>query len=156
MNYNKHESIFQYATNLGCQKTLTFFDVFYFLLKDINCIIYRESAADLLGYTLGGFVNKIYVYSKEELNIPHVICHIIDNFDYIKYQDFKGLKVTTINDAIIDMLTNEDCDPEILYQTFANYYCENHDSYYGLIIPLNLEEKANHYKIEGTKYYDFQ
>ncbi len=52
------------------------------------------------------------------------------------------------------MLTSEDTDSQVLFETHANYYCENHDSYNGLNIPLKLRKKAKFYQEQGAKYYD--
>ena len=52
------------------------------------------------------------------------------------------------------MLKENKTDPQVLYETFANYYCENNNSYDDLDIPKELESKAKHYKEEGKLFYN--
>lgn len=154
MDYNENTSIFEYASFSGCGNCLTFYQCFSFLLKNLECIVCRESAADLLGYSNGGFRNKIRVYSTQQINEPFLDCIIVDSLDKIPYQDYKGIKVSPIKQAIVDMLAQNDTDQQVLFETHANYYCKNNDSYMALEIPFNLQKKAKFYQEEGARYYN--
>lgn len=154
MEYTENTSIFEYAEYLGCPKVLNFYDAFKFLLKDINCIVCKESAADLMGYSNGGFRNNIYVYAPEELNLPFIKCFIVKSLDDIPYIDYKGVKVSPIEQAIVDMLASDTTDPQVLFETHANYYFENNESYEGLDIPQELKERSDFFRDGGMHYYD--
>ncbi len=150
-----NKSIYGYARDLDKQvRLLSFLDVYRVLLKDLDCIVCMESAADLLGYSNGGFRHQIYVYSEFEFNKPYIKCFIVKDLKNIPFIDRKGIKVSPIEVAIKDMLEKNETDPQILYETFANYYFGNNKSYEGLELPLVLSLKAKHYKEEGALYYE--
>ena len=154
MNSEVNKSIFEYARELDQKSELyTFCDVDKILLKDLNCIVCMESASDLLGYSNGGFRHQIYVYAEKEFNLPYIKCFIVDNLNNIPSVDYHGIKVSPIEIAINDMLERNDTDEQILYETFANYYAYNNDSYDGLKIPKKFISKAKHYQEEGILYY---
>ena len=155
MNNDMNKSIFEYAEEKDNNADLfTFYSVYKILLKDLDCVVCMESAADLLGYSNGGFRHQIYVYSKEDFNLPYIKCFVVDDLDKIPYQDHRGIKVSPINVAIVDMLKNKTADVQVLYETFAYYYCVNKNSYNGLNIPKQLMNKANHFKKEGALFYE--
>ena len=79
----------------------------------------------------------------------------MDNLDDITFIVHNGIKVTPIEIAINDMLGREETDPQVLYETFANYYDEKNNSYEGLIIPEDLLVRAKHFEEEGALYYVF-
>ena len=149
-----NKSIYEYANEKDNNKHISFYDVFSTLLKDIDCIICLESAADLLGYSNGGYREKISVYVTKEYNLPYLDCHIVKDLSKIKCDDYHGLKVTSIEKTIIDLLKNDKSDDQIMLETFANYYFENDSSYSKISPPRNLIKKFNYYKSEGEKYYD--
>ena len=150
-----NKSIYGYARDIDKQTILlSFLDVYRVLLKDLDCIVCMESAADLLGYSNGGFRHQIYVYSQVEFNKPYIKCFIVKDLKKIPFIDRKGIKVSPIEVAIKDMLEKNDTDTQILYETFANYYFDNNKSYDGLEIPKRLSLKAKHYKEEGALYYE--
>ena len=151
----EEKSIFIYAKELEKNKHfLTFCDAYTTLLKGLNCVVCLESAADLLGYSNGGYRKKIKVYSEKNLKKPYLQCFIVDNINDIPYIDYHGVKTSPINIAINDMLERKETNDQILYETFANYYCENNNTYKGLNIPKKLKLKAKHFKKEGKLYYE--
>ena len=153
MNENS-KSIWYYAMEKDNQaRLLTFYDVAKVLLQDLNCIVCLESSADILGYSNGGFRHQIYVYSEEDFNLPYIKCFIVKDIKNIPFIEDNGIKISPIRNAIIDMLKENETDHQVLYETFANYYCDN-NSYDGLDIPKELESKANHYKEEGKNFYN--
>ena len=150
-----NKSIYEYARDIDKQtRLLSFLDVYRILLKDLNCIVCMESAADLLGYSNGGFRHQIYVYSLVDFNKPYIKCFIVKDLNNIPFIDRKGIKVSPIEIAIKDMLEKKETDPQILYETFANYYFDNNKSYKGLELPKRLSLKAKHFKEEGALYYE--
>ena len=148
-----NKSIYDYANKID-NDCLTYYDVFKILLKDIDCVICLESAADLLGFSNGGFRSQIKIYVESDIDKPYLNCILDDKLENIPYEDYQGLKVSSINDAIIDMLSRKNTDDQILYETFANYYYENNCSYENLEIPENLMQKAQKYKNEAIKFYE--
>ena len=155
MSENINKSIWNYAMEKDNQaRLLTFYDVAKVLLQDLNCIVCLESSADILGYSNGGFRHQIYVYSEEDFNLPYIKCFIVKDIKSIPFIEDNGIKISPIRNAIIDMLKENETDPQVLYETFANYYCDNNNSYDGLYIPKELESKAKHYKEEGKLFYN--
>ena len=155
MRLDNNKSIFTYAREKDNNaKLLTFASVYKILLKDIDCVVCLESAADLLGYTNGGFRNQIYVYSTKKINLPYIKTFLVDDITKIPQELHNGIKVSPIETAIVDMLEKETTDVQVLYETFAYYYCTNQNSYTGLTIPKKLTKKANHFKKEGALFYE--
>ena len=146
-------SIYDYAFQIDRKKHISIYDIFKTLLKDIDCIICLDSATDLLGYSNGGFRNKIKIYTKKYYDLPYLQCYIVNSFKDIPYDNYKGLKVTTINKTLIDLLL-ESGDDQILLEAFANFYFNNNNSYEKLSFPRTLTKKANYYMEEGKMYYD--
>ena len=152
---NNDKNIFDYAKELEPKShLLTFFDVCKILLKNLDCIVCMESAADLLGYSNLGFRDSIYVYSEKELNKPYIKCFIVKDLEKIPYRNEDGIKYSPIENAINDMLARNDTNPQVLYETFADYYFRNNESYDKLEIPKKLILKAKHYQEEGARYYE--
>ena len=152
MDNNLNKSIYSYAEEITEEDIITFYDAAKVLLNGLDCIICRESAADIQGYSNGGFRHQIYVYSEKEFDLPYVKCFLVKNLNKIPFIDFDGVKVSPITNAIIDMLSNNETDTQVLYETFADYYWENNESYNGLVIPKNLKKKAKHYMEEGILF----
>lgn len=147
-------SIYEYADSIDSNKHITYYDVFKTLLKDIECVVCLESAADLLGYSNGGYRDKIDVYTLKEYNLPYLNCHIVDNLEKIPSEDFNSISVTPIECAVIEMLSNDSCDDQIIFETLANYYYKNNKSFSRIKPPKSLKKKFNYYSEEGKKYYE--
>ena len=107
------KSIYNYADKIDNNKHITFCDVYKTLLNGIDCIVCKESAADLLGYSNGGFRRNIDVYTLHDYNLPYLNCHVVDNFSKINVQDFHGIKVVPIEQTIIELLQDEKTDDQI-------------------------------------------
>lgn len=148
-----NKSLYEYADKIDDNKHISFYDVFKTLLKNIDCIICLESAADLLGYSNGGFRSKISIYTNEFIDLPYLDCHVTD-LSKIPYMEYYDLKVTPINDTIVDLLKDDKSDSQIITETLANYYFEHNESYVNIKVPNNLDKKFNMYKKEGQRYYD--
>ena len=147
-------TIVDYAREKEEKNYLTYADICLTLLGDIDCVIAKESAADLLGYSNGGIREKITIYTTKLINKPYLNCILIDNYNKLNILDHRGLHTTTINQAIIDMLKDNNVDSQILLETLANYYFENNKSFKELNIPSNLQNKFNKYSKESIKYYE--
>ena len=154
MNNDLNKSIYNYAEEKSLEDIITFYDAAKVLLKDLDCIVCMESAADIQGFSNGGFRHQIYVYSEKEFNLPYIKCFIVKDLSKIPFINYHEIKVSPIKAAIIDMLKKEETDPQVLYETFADYYWDNNESYNGLTIPKNLKKKAAHYMEEGILFYE--
>ena len=148
------KSIYNYADEIDNNKHITFCDVYKTLLNGIDCIVCKESAADLLGYSNGGFRRNIDVYTLHDYNLPYLNCHVVDNFSKINVQDFHGIKVVPIEQTIIELLQDEKTDDQIIFESLANYYYKNNLSFSNINPPKNLVKKFNFYAEEGKKYYE--
>ncbi len=147
-------TITDYALELEAKNYLTYADICLTLLGNIDCVIAKESAADLLGYSNGGIRDKITIYTTKLINKPYLNCILVDDYNKLNIIDHRGLHTTTINQAIVDMLEDNKVDSQILLETLANYYFENKKSFKKLNIPNHLLDKFNKYSKESIKYYE--
>ena len=148
------KSIYNYADEIDNNKHITFYDVFKTLLKGVDCIVCKESASDLLGYSNGGFRQNIDIYTTKDYNLPYLNCHIVDDLNKIKCQNFDEIKVIPIEQTIIDLLADENSDDQIIFETLANYYYGNNESFDNINPPVRLLKKFNFYAEEGKRYYE--
>lgn len=147
-------SIYNYADEMDNNKHITFYDVYKTLLNGIDCIVCKESAADLLGYSNGGFRSKIDIYTLQECNLPYLNCHVVRDLSKIDVQDFHEIKVVPIEQTIVDLLQDDNSDDQIIFESIANYYYKNNLSFSNIKPPKNLVKKFKFYSEEGKKYYE--
>lgn len=147
-------SIYNYADGMDNNKHITFYDVYKTLLNGIDCIVCKESAADLLGYSNGGFRSKIDIYTLQDYNLPYLNCHVVRDLLKIDVQDFHGIKVVPIEQTIVDLLQDDNSDDQIIFESMANYYYKNNLSFSNIKPPKNLVKKFKFYSEEGKKYYE--
>lgn len=146
--------IFDYAHKKEEKDYLTYAEACLTLLAGYDCVIAKESIADLLGYSNGGYRDKITIYTTKLINEPYLNCILVNNYDKLNVIDHRGIHTTTINQAIVDMLEDNNIDSQILLETLANYYFENNKSFKTLEIPKHLQTKFNKYAKESIKYYE--
>lgn len=72
-----------------------------------------------------------------------MVCQIVDNLYTIPYEIYKNGKVLQIEVVLVEMLKNENTYSQVLYESFAAYYCNNSNSYQNLTIPKTLRKKVN-------------
>jgi len=84
-------------------------------------VLCKESAAEFLNLSNGNFSTDIYFYSSEESFGKEII---------IK----RGIKCTSINQTINDLLMEPGSDGQILLESLSNYYYEHNKSFEGLVI----------------------
>ena len=146
------KDIYEYATEIDGNEHVTYCEVFKVLLKDIDCIVCKKSAADLLGYSNGGFRRNITIYTTKNYDLPYLECIIIDDLSKINYQDFHGIKVIPIEQTISDMLEDDDSDWQIILESMSNYYFENKKSFSKIKFP-NIDKKRLDFFVEESKHY---
>ena len=132
---------------------LTKSDYFEAMIKDKDVILAFESALEQHNLTNGNFNSKIIVYSSKPLSNPFKV-HLVDNYDEIDYVDVRGLKTTTLNKTINDMLSIEDIDSQILAESLSNYYYQHNKSFEGIIVEKKNINKFEEYKQWAIEYYD--
>ena len=98
------------------------------LLKNSDCILAYDTAADYLGLTNGGYRPVAQIFSKTKTGITGVQEKLADDFQNIEYTTINGLNCTTVNQTIIDLLYN-DGDEQIIVKSPANYY-DMHNAFF--------------------------
>jgi hypothetical protein len=123
------------------------------LLADVKCVLAFDTAADFLGLTNGGHraVAQIFVDKKQNIDGTEQI--IVPSLEALEYEERGGLKCTTVNRTIIDLL-EQDGDEQIITESLANYYEDHNGSFSHLQIPKHLNAKFEKYKEWALEYYE--
>ena len=129
-------------------------DYYKHMLKNRkNVVLAKESAAEFLHLSNSNQNENIYVYSSGSLPRPFVV-QKIENFNDLDYEIIDGLLVTDTNKTINDLLSNEETDPQSVYESLATYYFDHNESFDGLEID-EINEPRFEYFVDGAiKYYD--
>lgn len=130
----------------------TYNDYLRNLLSKIDCVLAMETSADYLGLSNGGYRKYAQIYVTKKYNIKDTKQIIIPSFSDIEYIEMRGLKVTTINQTIVDMLSNNNCDEQILVESLANYL-DDYKNFDGLKIPSELENYFEKLKYQAEIFY---
>lgn len=123
------------------------------ILKNLECILILDTAADYLGLTNGGYRPVANILVKESTGLDGVKEKVVDDFAKFDYMDINGLKCTTINQTIIDLLQNN-VDDQIITECLANYYDINGESFDGLKIPRHIQKNFQMYCQWAREYYE--
>lgn len=123
------------------------------LLKNLDCILTLDTAADYLGLTNGGYRPFAQILVKQSTGLNGVQELIVDEFDKLEYRNINGLNCTTENQTVIDLLQN-DGDGQIITEVLANYYDVHGESFQGLKIPNHLKTKYEQYCQWAIEYYE--
>lgn len=124
------------------------------LLKDAPCILAYDTAAEYLGLFNGTFHHddaQIYVMSP--LHIKGTKEHLLSSFEDVKYEWRGGLRCTTVNQTINDLL-RADGDNQVIQESLATVYYDHGESFDSLSIPHELRPTFNLYKDWAIEYYD--
>lgn len=123
------------------------------LLVNVECVLAFDTAADFLGLTNGGYrpTAQIFVDKKQDVEGTEQI--IVPSLEMIECEERNGLKCTTVNRTIIDLL-EQNGDEQIITESLANYYEEHNESFDGLEIPECLQIRFEKYKTWALKYYE--
>ena len=123
-------------------------------IADQEVILRGVSALEYLEM-FDGYTNEsdIFVYSKDLINLPSLIVTVVDSFDEIEYIRFGDVLCSTFDQAINDMLEDEDLDELALSSALGNYYYTHNNSYDGLNIKDSNTDAFEHYKSWGIGYY---
>lgn len=123
------------------------------LLVNVECVLAFDTAADFLGLTNGGYrpTAQIFVDKKQDVEGTEQI--IVPSLKMIECEERNGLKCTTVNRTIIDLL-EQNGDEQIITESLANYYEEHNESFDGLEIPECLQKSFEKFKTWALKYYE--
>lgn len=81
----------------------------------------KNLAAEFLNLSNGNFNMTIHSYSEEEAQEKDVIVK-------------RGIKCTSVNQTINDLLSDENLDEQVIMESLSNYYYEHKESFEGMII----------------------
>lgn len=118
-------------------------------------VILRYTSALEYMQLFGGYRNERYieVYALEQGMFINIDYKIIDSFENIEYEESDGIRYTTINQTINDMLRDENnADEQSLIEALENYYYRNNNSFEGLNIEEENQERFNKIKIWAIEY----
>ena len=136
---------------------ITNIDWFSDVLHNLDVILCHTSALECLGL-FGGYLyeNQINVYTKVPLPYDNVKCFIVSDFKNIDTITRFGLRYTSINQTINDMLRNFDIiDEQSLVQGLSDYYYMNGESFDNLKIDPLYIETFNSIKDWAIEYYKY-
>lgn len=131
---------------------ITYKDYLRDLLRDKDCILACDTAADYLGLTNGGQRERAKIYVTRKLDIPNTEQIFVPSFSSIPVSKHRGLRCTTVNRTIIDLLEQEG-DEQIIMEALSYYYYKHNESFEGLTIPARLQQSFEKYREWAMDYY---
>lgn len=130
----------------------TYNDYLRDLLRDADCILARDTAADYLGLTNGGLRERAQIYVVQRLDIPGTEQIIVPSLAKVDAEERWGLRCTTVNQTIADLL-EQDGDEQIITEALSYYYFKHNESFDGLTIPAELQHRFAKYCEWAVDYY---
>ena len=132
---------------------ITYNDQLRRLLANVRCVLAFDTAADFLGLTNGGYRAVVQIFVDKKQNIEGTEQTLVPSLETLKCEEHNGLKCTTVNQTIIDLL-EQNGDEQIIAESLANYYEENNESFDGLKIPMHLQSRFEKYRVWAIEYYE--
>ena len=132
---------------------MTYNDQLRSLLANVRCVLAFDTAADFLGLTKGGYRALAQIVVDKKQNIEGTEQTLVPSLETLKCEEHNGLKCTTVNQTIIDLL-EQNGDEQIITESLANYYEENNESFDGLKIPMHLQSRFEKYRVWAIEYYE--
>lgn len=123
------------------------------LLKNVECVLAFDTAADFLGLTNGGYRPVAQIFVDKRQNIEGTEQILVPSLAELECEQRNGLICTTVNRTIIDLL-EQNGDEQIITESLANYYEEHDGSFAGLKIPRHLQQRFEKYKAWALEYYE--
>jgi len=127
------------------------------VLRGKDVVLCHTSALECLGH-FPGYVNenKIDVYATERESYENINWYLVDGFDGIEIVNIAGLRCTSLNQTVNDMLRDYDIiDEQSLVQALADYYYENSESFDGLYIAPQYISRFNDIKDWAVEFYTY-
>ena len=122
-----------------------------------NVVLSHTSALESLGL-FTGYVNEnqIDLYATEREPYENINYNIVTGFDGIETTIVGGVRCTTVNQTINDMLRDYDkIDEQALVQALSDYYHSHGESFDGLKIKPQYQSLFNSLKEWAVEYYDY-
>lgn len=136
------------------EPAITKFEYYHEKLKyRKNVILASESALEYLDVTDNNFSTMIKVYATSPLPWPFLVKQV-KNFENIDYKVVDGILVSTISQALDDMLSDSNSDFQIVDQALNNYYYKNNESFEGIEVSNKNKKKLEKEKKIALTYYD--
>lgn len=124
------------------------------LLKDAPCILAYDTAAEYLGLSNGtNYHDDAQIYVLTPLHIKGTTEYLISSFEDVAHEWRGGLRCTTVNQTINDLL-RADGDSQIIQESLAKVYYLNGESFSTLKIDTDLLPIFDRYKDWAIEYYD--
>ena len=130
---------------------------FHSVLGSKDVVLCHTSALECLGQ-FPGYVNEnqIDVYTIKREPYENVNQYIVDSFDDIEIENVAGLRCTSLNQTINDMLRDYDIiDEQSLVQALAGFYYRNGRSFDGLQIAPQYTDRFNAIRDWAVEFYDY-
>ncbi len=123
------------------------------LLRNVECVLAFDTAADFLGLTNGGYRSLVQIFVDKRQKIEGTEQILVPSLDMLECEERNGLVCTTVKRTIIDLLA-QNGDEQIITESLANYYEEHNESFDGLEIPGYLQSRFDKYKVWALEYYE--
>ena len=98
--------------------------------------------------------NEIDVYAKSKGPFENINYFVVDSFDEIDYVRDGDVLCSTINQAINDMLSDENSDEVVLAEALSDHYHLNGESFTELNIKSENMRRFEEMKDWTMEYYD--
>ncbi len=132
---------------------MTYNDELRVLLTNVRCVLAFDTAADFLGLTNGGYRTRAQIFVDRKQDIDGTEQFLVPSVEALEYEERNGLKCTTVNQTIIDLL-EKNGDEQIITESLANYFYEHNESFDGLVIPEHLHSRFEKYSLWAMEYYE--
>jgi hypothetical protein len=136
---------------------MTSLDWFIDVLRGKDVVLCHTSALECLGQ-FPGYVNEnqIDVYAKVREPYENINWYVVDDFNGMEAVTIAGLRCTSLNQTVNDMLRDYDViDEQSLVQALAGFYCRNGGSFDGLNIAPQYADRFDAIKDWAAEYYDY-
>ena len=130
---------------------------FHSVLGGKDVVLCHTSALECLGQ-FPGYVNEnqIDVYTTVREPYENVNQYIVDSFDGIEVINVAGLRCTSLNQTINDMLRDYDMiDEQSLVQALAGFYYRSGRSFDGLRIAPQYTDRFNEIRDWAVEFYNY-
>jgi hypothetical protein len=127
------------------------------VLRGMDVVLSHTSALECLGQ-FAGYVNEsqIDVYATTREPYENINWRLVDSYDGIEIVNIAGLRYTSLNQTVNDMLRDYDeIDEQSLAQALSHYYYENNKSFVGLRIAPQHADRFNSIRDWAVEYYNY-
>jgi hypothetical protein len=128
------------------------------VLRGKDVVLCHTSALECLGQ-FPGYVNEnqIDVYATAREPYDNINWYVVDGFDGLDIVNISGLRCTSLNQTVNDMLRDYDViDEQSLVQALADYYYSNGGSFGGLRIAPQYVDRFNAIKDWAVEFYSYE